>query len=461
MAQTYYAGERKIRPGVYHRYSAEQTIEQANYDGYVAFAMASNWGPAGEVVKIGSAKTAYATYGDNDATKAIEQIFKGGASTVYCYRLAGNGGTAATVTADEKVTFTAKYVGNVNLSVKIQAKLGDTTKNQVVVLNGTSVVETFDYAIGETAIDNIISQVANSEYITATKVASATGAVAVGTYALTGGANPTVANADYGAALTAFEPYYYNVIATDSIESGVMNILKAYVDTAFDDGKNVIAVIGDSTDTALSARLANAAACDNEKVVYFGSGWIDSNGEEIKGVKAVAYVAGAVASTPSTRAITRLQINGATEVIERLTNAQYESAIENGLLVVSSGPQGQTWFDSGITTLIHPKTNQDAGWKKIKRVKVRFELMRRIEDIMAPKIGVVPANNDGQAYLIQCGLGVIGEMVSEGKLNSGSFYADPELPMSGDSVWFIIEAADADALEKIYLHYKFQYNANA
>ena len=461
MAQTYYAGETKIRPGVYHRYSAEQSTEQANYDGYVAFAMACNWGPTGEVVKLTSANSAYATFGTNDATAAIEQIFKGGASTVYCYRLTGTGGTAATVTADEKMVFTAKYVGNVSLSVKIQAKLGDATKNQVVVLNGTTVVETFDYAVGDTALDNIVAAVAYSDYITAQKAASATGAVAVGTYALTGGVNPTVANADYGTAVTAFEPYYYNVLATDSIESGVMNILKAYVDTAFDNGKNVIAVIGDTTDTAFTARLANAAACDNEKVVYFGSGWIDTNGDTIKGVKAIAYVAGAVASTPSTRAITRLRIKDGAEVLERLTNAQYESAIENGLLVVSSGPQDETWFDSGITTLIHPNENQDDGWKKIKRVKVRFELMRRVENVMAPKIGVVPANSDGQAYLIQCGLGVIGEMVAEGKLNSGNFYPDPELPMTSDSVWFIIEAADVDSLEKIYLHYKFQYNANA
>ena len=462
MAQIYYEGQTKIRPGVYQRYSGEQTVEQGSYDGFVAFIMNADWGETGKVTKHGSIATVREAYGENDATAAVEQIFKGGASTVYCYRLAGTGGVKATITADTKIIFTAKHVGNVSLSVKLQAKLGDSTKNQLVVMKGTKVVETFEYTVPEGSdLDAIVTAMASSGYVTAAKATSATGSLTAGTYALTGGVNPTVANSDYAAAVTEFEPYYYNVIAADSISSGVQSVLRAYVESVEADGKNIMTVIGDTTDTAFATRAAAAAACNSEKVVYFGSGWIDADGNSIKGVKAVAYVAGAVAATPSSRAITRMQINGAADIIERLTNGQYETAIENGLLLASVGPSNQVWFDSGINTLINPKSNQDNGWKKIKRVKVRYELMKRIDNILSPKIGVVPANADGVAYLVQCGQGIVNTMIGEGKLSQGSFFEDPDNPLNADSVWFIIDAYDVDSLEKIYLHYKFHYSQNA
>jgi len=462
MAQIYYEGQQKTRPGVYQRYSGEQTVEQGSYDGFVAFIMNANWGEQSKVTKHGSIGSVREAYGTNDATDAIEQIFKGGASTVYCYRLKGTGGAKATVTADTKIIFTAKHEGNVSLSVKLQSKLGDATKNELVVMNGTKVVEKFEYAVQETDdLDEIVEAMETSGYVTAAKATSATGKLTAGTYTLTSGVNPTVTAADYADAAPQFEPYYYNVIAADSIDGSIQAILRAYVESVEADGKNVMTVIGASTDTAFATRCSNAAACNSEKVVYFGGGWLDAEGNAIKGVKAVAYVAGVVAATPSSRAITRAQINGAADVIEHLTNAQFETAIENGLLLVSSGPRDQVWFDSGINTLRNPKSNQDNGWKKIKRVKIRYELMKRIDNVLSPKIGVVAANSDGVAYLVQCGQGIVNDMIGETKLSKGSFFEDPDNPLTADSVWFIIDAYDVDSLEKIYLHYKFHYSQNS
>ena len=460
MAQFYYKGETKVRPGVYQRYSTEQVVEERSYDGYVAFILSCNWGPTGKVTVHKTADSVKETYGDNDSTKAVAKAFEGGATTVYCYRPLGTGGAAATVAADSKINFTAKYVGNVTISVKVQAKVGDATKNQVIVSFGTNVVETFEYVTTSATLDTVIEAVAESKYIVATKVESATGTLSTGTYSLANGANATLANEDYGLALTAFEPYYYNVVVTDTTSSTVAAVLRAYVDTAQTEGKSVMAVIGDTTATAFATRADAAAACNNEKVVYFASGWKDANGNDVKGVNAIAYVAGAIAGTPTTRAITRTTIDGASDVIERLTNAQYETAVKKGLLLVSAGPSGEVWFDSGINTLITPNENQDDGWKKIKRVKTRFELMARIEDELSPKVGTVNADTDGVAYLAQCGGGVVEDMIAEGKLSSGAFYEDIENPHTVDSVWFIIEATDIDSIEKIYLHYKFSYAQN-
>ena len=60
---------------------------------------------------------------------------------------------------------------------------------------------------------------------------------------------------------------------------------------------------------------------------------------------------------------------------ERFTGTQYEEAIKNGLVLLSRSADGLVWFDSGVTTLVTLDESQDAGWKKLKRTKVRNELM--------------------------------------------------------------------------------------
>ena len=105
--------------------------------------------------------------------------------------------------------------------------------------------------------------------------------------------------------------------------------------------------------------------------------------------------------------------------------------------------------------------NEDEGWKKIRRVKTRFEALDRIDRTLAPKIGKINCDKDGVAYIIQSAMGVIADMIAEKKLSGGKFYEDPENPHGADSAWFIIELDDNDSLEKIYLHYQFRYSVNS
>lgn len=154
-------------------------------------------------------------------------------------------------------------------------------------------------------------------------------------------------------------------------------------------------------------------------------------------------------------------ISGATEPTETLTNAQYSDAITSGMLLLSMSKSGQVWYDSGINTLVTPDANQDEGWKKIRRVKTRFELFYRIDLALEPKIGKINCDADGIGDVIQTAQRVIDTMANEGKLlPGGTFTTDPNLPYGGDSAWFLIDVDDADSLEKIYLHYRFRYSPN-
>lgn len=462
MAYTYVEGEKKVRPGVYQRYSKRGNGNaDGALNGVVAFVMKSNWGPTDKVTAHDTAKSIRETYGTGESVEAACAIIAAGATTVYIQRPNGKNGTEGTKgTADigTAVTLGAKYPSSRTLTVIVKAKAADATKKQVVVTEGTTVLETLEFTVSETdETDAIIAAVAESKYITATKKEA--GVVTVGDYELKG-TDPTVTAADYAEAYYALEPYRYNVLVTDSVDADVFATLCAYTAEAYENGKLIMAVGGDKTSTDLETRMSKAAACNSERIVYFGGAWEDEAGNAVDGVKAIAYVAGVIAATPCSRGIVHSVINGATDVPEKLTNAQYIEAINHGLLLVSVGPDGQVWFDSGINTLINLADNQDEGWKKIRRVKTRYELMDRIDRTLAPKVGKINCDADGIAYIIQSATSVIKNMIAEGKLSAGSFYEDLNNPHAGDSAWFIIECDDIDSLEKIYLHYQYRYSAN-
>lgn len=476
MAVFYNAGETKIRPGVYQRYTnvGLDSLVGAQ-DGIAAIGIQSSWGPLGKVVRNTLKRQLEETYGSGTygtgyTVPAAAALFDGGAATVYTYRM-GTGGTAASKTLGEDgntLTITAKYPGTMALSIAVQAMLGDSTIKQLLVYAEDSLVETFNFTAGTTEGANLVAAAAGSAYITVTMAGTVATVpiTAVASGALTGGTNPTVNNASYSAAWAALEPYYYNVIALDVDDDASMTLsllLQAYLDNAYQMGKLGIAVVGQKSTVDFATRATNAKAFNDAKVVYLGGGWMAGQ-TSYDGVLGICYTAGVIASTPANRGITHAAITGGTDLCESLTYSQYEDAILHGMLMVSMSPDGAIWYDSGINTLTSPDAaTQDEGWKKIRRVKVRFELFDRLDRQLSPKVGRISADSDGVADVVQTGQRVLDAMANnEGKLQPGaSFFADPENPYTGDSAWFIIQVDDIDSLEKIYLQYQFRYSQNA
>lgn len=472
MAVFYNAGETKKRPGVYQRHTnvGFDPLIGAQ-DGICAIPIRASWGPLGKVVRNITATdltTNYGqgAYGPGHTIPAAAAMFTGGASVVYTYRL-GTGGTAATKELTTGLTATAKYPGTMPLSVAVQTKLGDTSRKQLLVYAGTTLVETFEFAAGAGEGAALIEATADSKYIilTAETAPETVPVLAVASGALSGGVDPTVTNEDYSKAFAALESYYYNTIALDVDDDENMTLsllLQAYLDNAYGLGKLGIAVVGQKTTVDFAKRCTNARAFNDAKVVYLGGGYMSGN-ESKDGVMAICYTAGLIAATPSNQGITHAVIGGATDLCESLTYAQYEDAIDAGMLLLSMSLDGNVWYDSGITTLTNPETGtQDHGWKKARRVKVRFELIDRLDRVLQPKVGRVSADTDGVADVIQSGQRILDAMVNEGKLMPGATFAeDPANPFGGDSAWFIIQADDIDSLEKIYLQYQFRYSQNS
>lgn len=472
MAVFYNEGETKKRPGVYQRHTNVGFDNLSGVqDGICAIPIKASWGPLGKVVRNTLASDLTNTYGKGEygagyTVPAAEAMFKGGATTVYTYRM-GTGGTAASKELADGLTVTAKHVGKMPISVAVQTKLGDTSRKQFMVYAGTTLVEKFEFAAGSGEGAALIEAAAESNYVVLTaETAPATVSVlAVASGALTGGEDPTVTNEDYSKAFAAMERYYYNTIALDVDDDENMTLsllLHSYLANAYQLGKLGIAVVGEKTSVAFADRCTHARAFNDSKVVYLGGGYMAGT-ESKDGVMAICHTAGVIASTPSNQGITHKVISGATELCESLTYAQYEDAIDAGMLMVSMSPDGNIWYDSALTTLTSPETGtQDDGWKKIRRVKVRFEMIDRLDRVLMPKVGRVSANSDGVADIVQAGQRILDSMVTEGKLAAGAtFSEDPANPYTGDSAWFIIQADDVDSLEKIYLQYQFRYSQNS
>lgn len=477
MAVFYKEGEVKKRPGVYQRYENTDVGATASArDGYCAIPVKASWGPLGKVVQNTSKLDLKKNYGDGEysasfTVPAASEMFDGGASRVYTYRM-GTGGKAASKEFTTGLTATALYPGDADISVATQVKLADSSKKQFLVYFGNALVETFDFdadttSEGQNLIDAVTGE---SKYVVVSVTPEGSApttvpAVAVASGALTGGTDPSVQNGDYSAAFEAFESFYYNTIALDVDDDESVTkslLLQSYMNRAYELGKQCIGVVGEKTTVDFEDRLAHARAFDDNTIVYLGGGYM-AGSENEDGVMAICHTAGVIASTPSSQSIVHKVINGATELCETLSNSQYEAAIDSGMLMLSVSPEGAIRYDSGINTLItlDPET-QDAGWKKIKRTKVRFELSDRLDRSLDPKSGNISNTSDGIADIIQTGQRVVDTMVNEGKLFSGaSFVEDPDRPAEADSAWFIIDAVDVDTLEKIYLLYRFHYSQSS
>lgn len=461
-------GERKVRPGLYQRYENRGMDPVATaMVGYCAITIQADWGPLNEVVTITRYDDLAKKYGKNGTVADAQALFDGGANTVHVCRIGTGGAKAAVELADgdgaSMVKAESLYPGVREFAVSIREVLGDNTKKEFIVSEGATILEKIEFAAGSAEADNMVAAVTTyqSDYVAVTKLADGNGVLApVQQVVLAGGENPTVATADYSAGFNALETMEWNTISVDTDDNAVHLLLATFMERVYQTGRFGTCVVGDPLSLSFKARLQKSAMYDSELVNYFGSGWISKSGEKVDGHLAVNYVAGVIASTPSSKSITHAQLDAAVDLIEKLTYEQYVEAIKAGCLMLSMGPDKQVWFDSGVNTLLHPDDNQDEGWKKIKRVAVRNELMMRVDKTVAKKVGRVNNDDDGRADVIQAGQAVLNTMVAEGGkiLEGASFYLDPNNPPQGDEAWFVIDADDIDALEKIYLLYRFRYS---
>ena len=468
MAGTFLIGEQKTRPGVYYRRErAGYTVEGAT-NGILACIFQSNWGPLNKEfdVDVTMMNDLEDYYGDG--ATIIREGLIGGATTVRCVRVGSEDGTCSSVmlktvanggtAGTNAVEILAKYQGNRSFTVSVRTNL-ITDKRQLQIYDGTKIFTSVEFKSGGDEAQSLVDAMANNRYFKARKFAA--GVLADVTQAqLTGGTNPEVSTSSYDKGTNILERYSWNCIVADSDDSAVIGILNAFVKQSYETGHlGFSCVAGGTSSGDLDSKISLAASYNDEKVVYVLNGWIANDGTVYDGWQAAARIGGMIAGCETNVSLTHNVISDALELTVPLTNGEIIRAEQNGCLVLSTNANGQVWIDNAINTLVTENANMDAGWKKIRRTKTRFELMDRINRTHDRLVGNINNDENGRATVVAAAQRIINEMVGEGKLVFGSYVEeDPAHPAEGDSAWFKLHILDNDSMEKIYLTYVFRYN---
>lgn len=469
MAGTFIFGEQEIRPGAYFNIQKEGQEEEAGaVNGVTAVIFQADTGPLCEAVEIDVKDGYEKIFGTGKTTDAMQEAIKGGAKTLIACRV-GSGGTSASVTIQDvdgadAVTITAKDSGKKEFAVTIREKLGDETKKECILYDGRAELEVAEFVTGEGEAAALSASLASSGYFTAKTADGKDSAVLmeVSQSAFTGGEDPSVTVNDYADAFAAVEKYSFNTICVDTEDRAVHLLLQAFVARVFTAGLLTQAVVAERDTVELETRMEHAAAFNDEKMHYVLNAHVKGTDFELNGYQTAARIAGMIGACPSNLSLTHTVIQGVQELLEKLTNTQIIAAEKKGCIVLTRNMSTKKiWIDHAINTLVEPPEHMDAGWKKIRRVKTRFELIQRINARMDECIGKLDNDSNGRSTAVMKMQEIGDSMVAEGKLVSCQVSESVLYTADGDSAWFIIKVVDKDSMEHIYLTFNFQFSTRA
>ncbi len=467
MAGTFILGETKVRPGSYFNIQKKGGNAAAGVmNGVTAVIFKADFGPLNTAVELSAEDGYERTFGTGLTTDAMKEAIAGGAKTIIACRV-GNGGTQGTITlkdvdGEDALTVTAKYPGDKDFVVTIREKLSDSALKECIFYAGTTEFEKLEFSAGEGEADALVAALASSRNFKAeAKEGKGTAQLAaVSQSAFTKGTNPQVTTGDYSNAFAQVEPFDFNTICLDTEDTEIHLLLQSFINRIFDAGSLCQAVVVEKHTVDLDTREAHAASFNDEKMNYVLNAYIDEQGKEIDGYQTAARIAGMIGAAASNSSLTHTVINGFSEIKEKLTNTEIIAAEKRGCLVLTYNKAKQVWIDNAINTLITPADNQDDGWKKIRRVKTRFELIRRINTTTDDLVGKVDNDTNGRATVISQIQGVGDSMKEEGKLAACAVTESSVYKADGDSAWFDIDVIDKDSMEHIYLTFLFRFSTN-
>ena len=469
MAGTYTPGETKIRPGAYYHIGKKGTGATASaVSGVTAVLFRADFGPLNTAVEMSSDENYEDVFGNALTTDAIAQAIAGGAKTIIAVRV-GTGGTAATIDLKSSgespaaaVTLTAKYPGAKPLTCTVRKTLADESIKECIIYSGTKQLEKVEFEAGSGEVSALAAAFTDSKnFIATVKSGQQSKQLAdVSQTLFTAGTNPTVNNSAYSDALEQTEPYEINTLCVDTEDNAVHLLVQSFMSRMMDVGSLMTAVVAEKKATDLDTRMNHAAAFNDERMMYVLNASTVYGDSELDGYQTAARLAGMIGSTAASSSLTHTVINGFSGLLEPLSNTQIIKAEKKGCVVLSMNKSGQVWIDNAINTLITPPADRDDGWKKIRRTKTRYELIRRCNTTNDNMVGKVDNDNAGRAATIAALQSVVDAMVAESKLVSGTVSLNPAYAPDGDSAWFLIDVIDKDSAEHVYTDFLFRFDTS-
>lgn len=465
MAGTFILGETKVRPGSYFNIQKKGgNASSGVMNGVTAVIFKADFGPLNTAVELSAEDGYEQVFGTGLTTDAIREAISGGAKTIIAVRV-GNGGKQGTIKLSDEdsetaLSITAKYPGDKDFTVTIREKLSDSALKECIFYAGTTEFEKVEFKAGAGETQALANALSSSKNFKAQVETGKDAAILenVSQSVFTKGENPETTTGDYSNAFAQVEAYEFNSICVDTEDPEIHLMLQSFMNRVFDVGSLIQAVVAEKHTVELETRMAHAGAFNDEKMNYVLNAHVDEQGKEIDGYQTAARIAGLIGSTASNSSLTHTVVRGFTQILEKLSNTDIITAETKGCIVLSYNKAKQVWIDNAINTLITPADNQDDGWKKIRRVKTRFELIRRVNNTTDDLVGKVDNDNNGRATVISQIQGVGDSMVEEGKLVSCKVTESTAYTADGDSAWFDIDVIDKDSMEHIYLTFLFRFS---
>lgn len=464
MSGSWRVGEEKERPGVYRRHVNAGGSEIAGTAENVGLAVVSGtWGPLNKPVVTDASDDIASIIGSGKGANVITQMRIGGANTIMVVRV-GSGGTPASVTLKDNkeadvVTLTTLYPTSRALTVTIKESLEDETQKLAIIQEGTKELEAVAFTAGATEVAGIVAAFADSVYVKAVKKADGSGTLKnISQSKFSGGTDPTVNTEAYSAGFEASEEETWDGVAVDSDDPAVHTLLYTFINRKFEEGMYPYACVGEPKSVAIDTRIQHAAAFNDYKMHYVLNSWVGTDGVVYEGYLAAARILGMIIAVASNASLTHSVITGAASLNEALKNATIKKALKSGCLVLSLSKSRQVWIEKAINTLTVLSADQDAGWKKIRRMKTRFELEDRIDATLEVMDGTIDNNDNGRATVMSAIVDILDAMAGENKVEAGGTVTlDTSNPPKGDSAWFNISVDDIDSMELIYLTYRYRF----
>ncbi len=366
--------QNKILPGAYINFVSLASAAAALSDrGYAAIGVITDWGESDKVFEVTNGdfqKHSQKIFGysyDSDKLKGLRDLFAN-ITTLYAYRLNGNGVKASNAFAAAKYSGTR---GN-DIKIVIQANVDDNTMWDVSTILDTTVIDTQTVKTAQ--------ELAANDYVDFKTDATLEATAGV---SLSGGTNSDVDGAAHQNFLDKIEKYSFNALGCVSTEDTIKGLYVNFCKRLRDE-------MGKKFQVVVHNKAADYEGVINVKNTVTGG---DSDAD------LVYWVTGVAAGTAVNKSALNKRYDGEFTVAVDYTQAQLEKAITNGEFTLHQvGDEIRVLMD--VNSLVILSDTKGAVFQDNQTIRVIDQIANDIAVLFNTKyLGVVPNDKAGRISL--------------------------------------------------------------